>query len=688
MASNWTGSNAVPVSGDALTFGTTTGVTTLNDDLTPGFVISNLNFLAGGASYTIGGNDLSLIGNIANASGVLQTINNNISLGAGTRSLSGQVTLGGALSGAGALSFSSGGIYTLSGSNSYSGGSTIGGTASLRLGNASALGSGTLALGGGTWDNITGSPLTINNAITTSGNVTVTYTGSTGNLTLSGNYASGGNNTFTVNGNNLILSGIISETGTIARNLSKSGAATLSLNGVNTYSGTTTISTGTLSTNNLANIGSASGIGKGDATSTASNQASLIINGATLLYTGATGTTDRLFTLGAGTNTIDASGSGAITFSNTNIILSSTNTARTLALSGTNTGDNTFASAWVNAQGVGANALTKNGTGKWILSGANTYTGNTAINAGVLQFAKVTSLYGGTAASWTAAHITVASGATLALNVGGSGEFTSSDVDTIKAIGTAGNGLRSGSILGFDTTNAASGTFTYASSIANTNGGTNVIGVTKLGTNTLNLTGSNSYTGVTTVTAGTLLVNGSISGGGAVNVNAGRLGGAGTITGAVTVGDGAGGSDSFIAPGNSPGTLNTGNLTLNSDATFSFELNSTTLQADQINVTGTVNLLTGAQFSFTDLGSGTITLGTVFTLINNDSGDGITGVFANLTNGSTFTNNGNTYQVNYSGGTGGNDLVLTVVVPEPSTTILVGLGLVAAIRMVRRRQAN
>ncbi len=51
--------------------------------------------------------------------------------------------------------------------------------------------------------------------------------------------------------------------------------------------------------------------------------------------------------------------------------------------------------------------------------------------------------------------------------------------------------------------------------------------------------------------------------------------------------------------------------------------------------------------------------GTVFTAINNTSANLIAGAFVNLSDGSTFSSNGNTFKVNYKGGDG-NDLTLTV----------------------------
>jgi autotransporter-associated beta strand protein len=198
--------------------------------------------------------------------------------------------------------------------------------------------------------------------------------------------------------------------------------------------------------------------------------------------------------------------------------------------------------------------------------------------------------------------------------------------------------------------------------------------LSKIGTGTLELTGANTYTGGTTVSGGTLLVNntsGSGTGSSAVQVTAGILGGNGTIAGAVTVGAGSGGG-ALISPGTSPGSLTIQSaLTLNSDATYRFELNSTTAVADKIIANGVT--LNGAAFLFTDLGVGRLGLGTTFVIIDNTSNSPIGGDFSNLADNSEFSNNGNTYEVSYEGGSG-NDLTLTVV-PEPSACVMLGLGL-------------
>ena len=68
----------------------------------------------------------------------------------------------------------------------------------------------------------------------------------------------------------------------------------------------------------------------------------------------------------------------------------------------------------------------------------------------------------------------------------------------------------------------------------------------------------------------------------------------------------------------------------------------------------------GALFSFLGPGYGTLTPGTVLTVIDNTAATPIAGTFSNLADGSTFTQGRNTFQVSYEGDDG-NDLTLTVV---------------------------
>ncbi|MEP6823097.1 MAG: hypothetical protein ABI946_12205 [Chthoniobacterales bacterium] len=189
--------------------------------------------------------------------------------------------------------------------------------------------------------------------------------------------------------------------------------------------------------------------------------------------------------------------------------------------------------------------------------------------------------------------------------------------------------------------------------------------LSKIGKGRLLLDMTNTYTGGTTVIKGTLLVAnrfGSATGPGAVQVNAGTLSGIGKIYGPVTLGTG-GGRGAFLSPGKSahrPGTLRLHQtLTFQPDSAYKCVLDRASLIVTQVAANGvTIN---GAQFAFADLRSGSVTTGTVLTVINNTSANPITGEFSNLADGSTFTSSGGTtFLVSYEGGTG-NDLTLTVL---------------------------
>jgi autotransporter-associated beta strand protein len=336
---------------------------------------------------------------------------------------------------------------------------------------------------------------------------------------------------------------------------------------------------------------------------------------------------------------------------------------------------------------IGTSAFTYSSSAHQILSGSNSM-GATTITAGILQFGKTSALYSGTTESWTAANIRVNAGGTLAFNVGGTNEFTTGNVTTLltnlAASNSATNGMAAGSNFGFDTTNAAGGSFTIGNVIANS-GGTagGARGLTKLGTGTLELTADNTYTGATSITAGTLLINGSTSSTSVVTVASGAtLGGSGTVGGATTV---AG----FLNPGNSPGVLSFGDsLVMESTATTTMEilgLNRDT-QYDGIDV---ATSLTYGGSLILNFGS-TFGADHTFNLFNFASQDGSLNsvTLAGLYSGSLVNNgfgvwgltddNDNNWTFTQSTG----DLNL-VVIPEPRAALLGGLGVLLLLR--RRR---
>ena len=110
----------------------------------------------------------------------------------------------------------------------------------------------------------------------------------------------------------------------------------------------------------------------------------------------------------------------------------------------------------------GAGALTIRGTGRLILTGANTYTGATTISAGILQLGN-----GGTAGSIaTSSALSIASGGTLVFN---RSNAVAQGTDFASVISSAG-------------------------------------ALTQNGPGTLTLSGANTYTGRTTVNGGTLVL--------------------------------------------------------------------------------------------------------------------------------------------------------------------------------------
>jgi len=176
------------------------------------------------------------------------------------------------------------------------------------------------------------------------------------------------------------------------------------------------------------------------------------------------------------------------------------------------------------------------------------------------------------------------------------------------------------------------------------------------GTGTLVLGGSNTYTGATVVQSGTLLVDGSTANSAITVENGGTLGGHGT-TGAVTVHSGGN-----FAPGNSPGQVMVGALSLNPGAYYDEELGGTSAGTgyDQTIVRsgGTVTL-NGATLNISSYAGFRPANGDVFTIIDNQGSSPVTGTFAGLAQGATVMLGEAKMQISYAAGNG-NDLTLTV----------------------------
>jgi autotransporter-associated beta strand protein len=187
--------------------------------------------------------------------------------------------------------------------------------------------------------------------------------------------------------------------------------------------------------------------------------------------------------------------------------------------------------------------------------------------------------------------------------------------------------------------------------------------VVKVGTGTWTLTGVNTYTGGTIINAGTLVVNGPGSIG-AVTVNpGGTLGGTGT-TGPVTLSSGV-----AISPGGStPGILHVQSIAFPAGSSFVVRLNGPTAGTDydQLQVSGTVDL-GGATLSASLSPTFLPALGSAFTILT--STDTLSGTFAGHPDGDTFLLGGTVFQIHYINAAGSHAVVLSAIAYVTATTL-------------------
>jgi outer membrane autotransporter protein len=332
--------------------------------------------------------------------------------------------------------------------------------------------------------------------------------------------------------------------------------------------------------------------------------------------------------------------------------------------------------------------LIKIGTGTLTLSGANTYTGPTMVNAGTLQAGAVNAFS-------SASAFTVASGATLDLagfdqtvgslagvgnvtlgsatlttngdgsdttfsgTISGSGGLVKVGEGTLTLSGnnsyTGGTLLNEGTLavgssraLGTGTLTLADGTTLQAAAdglaLANavrllgdttvdTQSNTLTLsgpisgtgGLDKIGSGTLTLTGASTYTGDTNVNEGVLNVTGSLVS--AVSVNQG-----GTLTGTGTIGGLSVGSGGIVAPGNSIGTLRVaGDVSFDDGSIYRVKANAAGKSA-MISATGAASIDGGTVQVLAQ--SGTYARQTRYTILT--ASGGVDGQFTDVTSNLAF----------------------------------------------------
>ena len=380
------------------------------------------------------------------SSPIILAVNVTVDIASGTYGLD----ISGSISGTGkALTKTDAGPLTLSGgeANTYTGLTEVGG-GTLNLNKTpgiNAIGSGGLQIDFGTT-----AALLAANQIAGSATVTVngTFALGTHSETLA---ALGGGGTVAVGSGSVLTLDSATDSmfiGTISGigSLAKAGAGSLALSGNNTYSGGTAINAGALQVGADQHMGDLSG--------------EVAFGGGTLFFSGSF-TSSRNVLLNSGGGTFDTDGSSAI-------------------LTGVIRGEGT---------------LTKAGTGTVKLSAANSYTGATIINNGILRISDALSL--GTAASGT--------------TVNASGEI---ELDGFGLTVNEPLTLDGGEVCNLANINTYGGPITLtANSAVDADAGTLIItsvingasyGLTKSGPGIVELAGANTYTGRTTISAGTL----------------------------------------------------------------------------------------------------------------------------------------------------------------------------------------
>jgi fibronectin-binding autotransporter adhesin len=529
-----------------------TGALVLQGSNTFNSLVVNAGTLNGSSDSSLGTGSMTLNGGTLQA-GASFSSSKTINLGSSSSidSNGNTLTLTGNILGAQTLTKVGTGALVLQGSNTFN--SLVVNAGTLNASADANLGAGTV---------------TLNGAALQAG---ATFTSSK-NLSLSSS------NTIDTNGNNLTLSGILSGSGSFT----KIGTGTLSLGGSNTYQGGTTINAGTVLLSNNSSLGTgsvsfANGTSLSVSTSVSlSNDFSLNgtvdfeDGGNTITVTGTITGTGGIAKVDSGTLSFTQSntysggtdvqdgtivfskstsfGSGQITFANNTTLLANSNitVSNTLDLTGNvtiNDDDNAITLSGL-VQGTGS--LIKADTGSLTLSGANTYSGGTVLQSGLLFVSNDASLGTGTLAFSDNTSLNANENVSLSNTLNLTGSNTIDDqgntvalTGTIQGLGTL---IKTGS-----GTVALSGTNTYSGGTFIDQGNLNILGDENLGSGQLTLNGGILQAGANLDTDNSIILASSSS----IDSNGNTI----TLSGAIS--------------GNGPlNKLGTGSLVLNAAESY------------------------------------------------------------------------------------------------------------------------
>jgi autotransporter-associated beta strand protein len=428
-SSKWTNEESIvtaPQAGGRATYTlnfNTAGTYTATQNLNAGFLLNRLNLAS---AVTLAGNSVSFTSNgailpqINQNSGSGVTINTPLSLDSALTfggSGNGTVTLSAMISGTGSLTKNGSGTLTINNANNtFSGGTIINsGQLTMNVQANAALGTG---------------PVTLNAPATLfleRVNATNPLTLNGGTIIASNGFGDSWNGPVTVNSDttvntqfNMSFGGAVSGAGGFV----KTGGNRLALAGPNNFTGALTVQSGTLAAASLNRVGGGTATSNLGAPTTVANGTISIGSGTTtgtLDYTGPGETTDRVIQLAGTTGgaLLSQTGTpaGIATSRGTSGLLKFTSD---LSIPGSGSGDNrkTLTLTHVESSATGTNpgggeisgsigdslagnaaqratSITKAGSGTWTLSGSNTYSGATRVQAGTLVFTRPDSLGGG-----------------------------------------------------------------------------------------------------------------------------------------------------------------------------------------------------------------------------------------------------------------------------------------------------